>query len=311
MFRATATAGGNPKNRPFGPRSAAFTAVVFWGLSFVATKAALAEISPETLIFTRFAFGAALLIALLKLRGQRPLPPFDALWPLACMGFFGVFVHQMLQATALTMTSAVQTGWLIGVIPIWSALLSALMLKEKFTGLKLLGLLGGFAGVVLVISHGQLSAMTLKLPSTRGDFLVLLSTINWAFYSVIGHSTIKRLGPTRATAGSMLLGWLMLAPLFIWKQGWREWPHLSSSGWGALLFLGICCSGLGYLFWYGALEHIEVSRVASFLYIEPLVTLVAAVLLLRERVTATTILGGLLVLASVFLIQRLPKPKTG
>jgi len=71
-------------------------------------------------------------------------------------------------------------------------------------------------------------------------------------------------------------------------------------------FLGIGCSGLGYLFWYGALERIEVSRVAAFLYVEPLVTLSAAVLLLKENVTASTLIGGLLVLASVFIIQRAP-----
>ena len=104
----------------------------------------------------------------------------------------------------------------------------------------------------------------------------------------------------------MLFGWLMLAPLFFWHQGWRELPHVSLAGWGAVLFLGIGCSGLGYLFWYGALERIEVSRVAAFLYLEPLVTLVAAVLLLNEPVSVTTVAGGLLVLLSVYLMQRAP-----
>src|SRR5205809_15642 len=145
-----------------------------------------------------------------------------------------------------------------------------------------------------------------EVPSERADFLILPSTSNWAVYSVVGHPTSKSLGPTRATAGAMLFGWLMLAPLFVWNQGWRELPHLSLAGWGAVLFLGIGCSGLGYLFWYGALERIEVSRVAAFLYLEPLVTLVAAVLLLNEPVSVTTVAGGLLVLLSVFIIQRAP-----
>jgi drug/metabolite transporter (DMT)-like permease len=70
-----------------------------------------------------------------------------------------------------------------------------------------------------------------------------------------------------------------------------------------VLFLGIGCSGLGYLFWYTALEKLETSRVAAFLYLEPLVTLAAAVALLDEPVHATTIIGGLIVLAGVFLIQ--------
>lgn len=288
------------------PRVGALIAVVLWGLSFVATKAALQELSPTTLIFIRFALGTALLLMLVRLRGGTAWPPRWS-WPtLATMGFFGIFVHQMLQAFGLTLTTAVHTGWLIGLIPIWSALLSLGLRRERLNGPKAAGLLGGFAGAVLVISRGQFSQQTLQLPATRGDFLILLSTINWALYSVLGHSTIKRLGPTRATAGAMLFGWLMLGPFFVWNQGWRELPHLSLTSWGAVLFLGIGCSGLGYLFWYGALERIEVSRVAAFLYVEPIVTLVAAVLLLNEPVSATTVFGGLLVLLSVFMMQRAP-----
>src|SRR5206468_4299386 len=129
-------------------------------------------------------------------------------------------------------------------------------------------------------------------------------------YSILGHSTIKRLGPARATAGAMLFGWLMLWPFFVFQRGWRELPNLSGAGWGAILFLGIGCSGLGYLFWYSALERLEVSRVAAFLYVQPLVTLVAAVILLEEPVSATTVVGGLLVLGSVFVIQHAPEQPT-
>jgi drug/metabolite transporter (DMT)-like permease len=156
---------------------------------------------------------------------------------------------------------------------------------------------------VLVVTRGSLDAHVLALPATRGDLLVLGSTVNWAFYTVLGHGTIRRLGPTRATAGAMLLGWLMLSPLFVARAGWRDLALLTPAGWGAVLFLGIACSGLGYLFWYGALQRVEASRVAALLYVEPLVTMAAAVVLLGEPVGATTVVGGLVVLAGVALVQ--------
>ncbi len=286
---------------------AVLLAVVFWGLSFVATKTALREISPTTLIFFRFAVGVVLLVLILASRGARILPPVRALPDLALMGFVGVFVHQLLQSFALTKATAVHTGWLIGITPIWSAILSAIFLKERFGWMKITGLSGGFLGALLVITQGRLTAETVTLPSTHGDILILLSTINWAVYSVLGHKTIKQLGALNATAGALLLGTLMLAPLFVLNAGWRELPPLSARGWGALLFLGIGCSGLGYFFWYGALEKIEVSRVSAFLYLEPFVTLIAAVLLLQEPVHAFTIGGGLLVLGSVYLLQKTPE----
>jgi drug/metabolite transporter (DMT)-like permease len=143
----------------------------------------------------------------------------------------------------------------------------------------------------------------LALPSTKGDLLILASTVNWAVCTVIARGLVAQLGSARATAGSMLLGWLMLAPFFVHEAGWREWPHLSGPAVGATLFLGIGCSGLAYLFWYGALARLDASRVSVFLYLEPLVTCAAAVPLLGEPLGFTTIFGGLLVLAGVSLVQ--------
>ncbi len=285
------------------PRLGALLAIVFWGISFVATKAALREVAPITLIFTRFAIGTVTLLGILVLRRRRLVPPRDAWAPLAFMGFIGVFVHQLLQSYGLTLTSAVHTGWLIGLIPIWSAVLSALVLRERFGVAKLAGLALGFAGAALVVTRGRIGAGLISLPTTRGDLLILASTLNWALYTVSGNSTLKRLGPSLATAGSMFLGTLMLAPLFVLRRGWLELPALTPAGWGAVLFLGIGCSALGYLFWYGALEKIEASRVAVFLYLEPLVTMAAAAVLLGEPVTATAVIGGLLVLGGVLLVQ--------
>lgn len=293
------------------PRLGALAAVVFWGLSFVATKAVVSQVSPAALIFARAGLGSALLLALLTLKRQPAVPPRDAWRSLALMGLVGVAFHQMLQAYALTLTSAVNTGWLIGLTPLWSALLSAVFLKERFGVVKTAGLALGFLGALLVVTRGRLSPGLLALPATRGDLLILASTVNWAVYSVLGHATLRRLGPTRATAGAMLFGWAMLAPLFLMASAWRDYGRLTPAGWGALLFLGLACSGLGYLFWYGALERIEASRVASFLYLEPLVTLTAAVLLLGEQVGVVTVVGGAVLLAGVWLVQRAPAPPAG
>ena len=285
-------------------RLAALSAVVLWGVSFVATKAALQEVSPVTLIFTRFAMGTVILFLMLAIRRERLAPPRDA-WPkLALMGFVGVFVHQMLQAHGLQLTTAVRTGWLIGLIPIWSAVLAAVFLHETFGARKVLGLVAGTLGAITVITRGQFSAGILGLPATRGDLLILASTVNWAVYNILGRDTLKRVGSARATSSMMLLGWAMLIPFFIREAGWHQYGSLSGTGIGAILFLGIGCSGLGYLFWYAALERIEASQAAAFLHIEPLVTFAAAVMLLGEPVAVSTLIGGVLVLVGVSIVQK-------
>ena len=291
------------------PRLAALAAVVLWGVSFVATKAALRDVSPITLIFTRFALGVAVLVLVLKL-ARKPLVPPRASWPiLALMGFVGIFLHQMVQAHALTLTTAVRTGWLIGVTPIWSAVLGAVFLREGFGARKVLGLFIGFVGALLVITRGELSPDVLALPSTRGDLLVLASTWTWAIYTMLGRNTLKQLGSAKATSAAMFAGWAMMIPFFMAANGWQEYRSLSFTSVSAILFLGIGCSGLGYWFWYAALERIDTSQVAAFLYLEPLVTLLSAVALLGESVAWSTVLGGMLVLAGVLTVQAAPTRK--
>jgi drug/metabolite transporter (DMT)-like permease len=262
-------------------------------------------VSPPTLIFLRFGLGTALLLAVLAGRGG--LAPLYGSWrALAGMGFVGVFVHQNLQAHALVRTTATSAGWLIGLIPIWTAVLGRWLRGERFGRRKVCGLVVGLAGAILVVTGGKIGREALGLPSTRGDLLFLASTLNWAVYTVLGHGTLRRLGALPATAGAMVLGWAMLAPGFVLRAGWAEIPALTAGGWGSLLFLGLACSGLGYLFWYGALEKIEASRVAAFLYLEPLVTLATAAAWLGERPSAAAVAGGLLVLLGVYAVQSAP-----
>lgn len=177
-----------------GARAGALVAVAFWGVSFVATKALVGEISPWALIFARAGLGSALLIVCLAARGEPP-PPRAAWRSLALMGFVGVALHQALQAVALTMTTAVHSGWLISLIPLWSAMLAALLLRERIGTAKLEGLALGFLGAVIVVARGRLDSGAFGLPSTRGDLLFVASTVNWAVYSVLGHATLRRLGP--------------------------------------------------------------------------------------------------------------------
>ena len=189
------------------PRLGALLAVLFWGVSFVATRAAVEQISPVALIFSRAALGSLLLIGILTARG-RPWLPSRSDWPsLFFMGFIGVAFHQLLQAYALRLTSAVNTGWLIGLTPVWSAILAAIHLRERFPPRKLLGLTLGFLGAVLVVTRGTFGGGVLGLPSTRGDLMILASTFNWAVYTVACHPTLKRLGALVATTCAMVVGW--------------------------------------------------------------------------------------------------------
>jgi drug/metabolite transporter (DMT)-like permease len=283
-----------------------FLAIAFWGGSFVATKIVLRELSPVTIVVARFALGLTVLTSIVSLKREwTSVRDRDLGWFLF-LGFNGIFVHQLLQVNGLVSTSAINTGWMVALIPIFTALLARLLLREAFGPVKLAGLALAMVGTLLIVSRGELRGSGIGLPTTSGDLLVFLSAPNWAIFSVLSKRVLTRYPPAFMVTLTMGLGWLMLLPLFIGSSGWQELPGLTPGGWAGLLFLGALCSGVAYVFWYDALDAAGAGQVASFLYLEPLITLVVAVLLLGEKPVMATLVGGGLILTGVWLVNRPP-----
>ncbi len=279
-------------------------AVIFWGASFVATKAALGEIHPVTLIAMRFAMGVVILFAVVWRKKIFRWVGWRDLGMLALLGAISIAIHQGLQANGLLFTSATSMSWLVALTPVFTAILARLFLSESFGAIKIVGLVIAFIGAIAVVTKGAFNADTIHLPSTTGDLLALASSLNWAVFSIASKPMLKRLPPTLMMAYVMFLGWLMVLPFFAASQSWGDVSQLTRSGWAAVTFLGLLCSGVAYIFWYDALAQIDASQVASFIYLEPLVTVAVAAVVLGEAFTLPTFLGGLTILFGVYLVNR-------
>jgi drug/metabolite transporter (DMT)-like permease len=115
---------------------------------------------------------------------------------------------------------------------------------------------------------------------------------------------VEKMSPALTVTYVMALGWLAILPLFLISGGWMELSRLSAVGWSGVLFLGLLCSGAAYIFWYDALDTAGASQVATFLYIEPLVTLIVATRLIGEKITWASLVGGGIILLGVWLVNR-------
>jgi drug/metabolite transporter (DMT)-like permease len=285
-------------------RAKALTAAIFWGASFVATKAALREIHPVTLIVLRFAMGVVVLgVAVWYLGIFKRVSARDFML-LAVLGAISITIHQGLQATGLVLTTASSMAWLVALSPVFTAILAWFFLSESFGLVKIIGLAIAFAGAVLVVTKGVFSPEVMHLPSTLGDLLALASALNWAIFSVASKPMLKRLPPTLMMGYVMFIGWCLTLPFFVVGSGWSEIGQLSLGGWLAVGFLGVFCSGIAYIFWYDALAKIDASQVAAFIYIEPLITVVVAAVVLAEAFTAVAFLGGIVILLGVYFVNR-------
>jgi drug/metabolite transporter (DMT)-like permease len=286
------------------PHLEAVFTVTVWGASFIATKVALNDISPVTIVWMRFAMGVAILGAAVIARRQYALPAGNEWGYFALLGFLGITFHQWLQSNGLITSEASTTAWIVATTPVFMALLGWLVLKEGLGGIKVFGILLAAFGVLLVVTDGDLPSITAGKFGASGDILILISSANWAVFSVLSRRGLKFHPAARMMLFVMALGWIFTSFLFFNGKGLHEIPLLSIKGWMSVAFLGIFCSGFAYIAWYDALQALSTAQTGVFLYIEPLVAMVVAAIVLGEAVTWAALIGGAIIILGVWLVNR-------
>jgi len=296
-------------NPRFLPYVEVFFAVVVWGASFIATKVALAYASPITIVWLRFAMGVVILGVAVVLRRQFTLPNKNEWGYFALLGFLGITFHQWLQSNALVTSEASTTAWIVATTPVFMALLGWLVLKEGLGWVTISGILLAFIGVLVVVSDGDITSISIGEFGAPGDVLILISAVNWAVFSTLSRRGLKSYPASLMMFYVMSFGWVFTSFLFIPSEGLSEIPRLTVNGWIAILFLGIFCSGLAYIAWYDALQALSAAQTGVFLYIEPLVAVVVAFFVLGETITWASLSGGAVILIGVWLVNREPRER--
>jgi drug/metabolite transporter (DMT)-like permease len=263
----------------------------------VATRIALESFNPFGLVAFRLLAAAALLGIAVRARGGRMLPvPADR--PVCLLLGVTLAAHLLMQAYGLRYTSAINTGWIIGFIPVTIALGAQLLGQQRLT-------LTGWAGVA-VGTGGVLTVTAVAPPdftqARLGDLLQIASCVTWTVYTLTGAGPIVRNGALRVTAFAIGTA-AILVTLASLGTGVVAGP-ITPRGLIALGFLGLICSGVAYYAWFAASRDQGPTRVAALLYFEPFVTLGTAAALLREPVTLNALAGGLIVLCGVWLVGR-------
>lgn len=275
--------------------------ISFWGVSFVSTKAVLGKLDPFSLLVLRFGIGALFLLLLLLIQRNLLLISIKYVPHIMVLGILGVFVHQVLQATALLTINASSAGWLISFSPIFTVILSIFFLDERLSINKAVGMLLAIIGVLIVTTTR--SGQSFQIALNIGFLLMILSTLNWAVYSVLLKSLKIPYSPLLITFYMSLIGLVLTTPFIIRNRGWESLSLLSYTEWAHLLFLGVFVSGMAYWFWGKALKVLEASKVSMFLYLEPITTLIAAVLLLHEKVFLISAAGGIIIIIGVIIVN--------
>lgn len=286
------------------PYFEALFAVIVWGASFIATKIAVGQISPIAVVWLRFAMGIPFILVAVLVRKQFAFPKGNEWLYFTLLGFLGISFHQWLQSNGLKTAQATTTAWIVATSPAFIAILGWFILKEKLNSLQSFGIALAMIGVLVVVTKGNLETLTLGNFGTIGDILILVSSVNWAVFSILSRRGLKDHPSTRMTFWVMTIGWLITSIAFFADRSYIEIPQLDSTGWVAMLFLGIFTTGLAYIAWFDALSQLPAAQTGAFLFVEPLTSMVVAAVILNESVTWASILGGAVILVGIWLVNR-------
>jgi drug/metabolite transporter (DMT)-like permease len=286
------------------PYLEALFAVVVWGASFIATKIAVGQISPIAVVWLRFAMGLPILMAAVIMRKQFAFPKGNEWLYFALLGFLGIAFHQWLQSNGLQTSEATTTAWIVATSPAFIAILGWLTLKEKLTLTQTSGIVFAMLGVLIVVSKGDLTSLAIGQFGTTGDVLILISSVNWAVFSILSRYGLKRHPSTRMTFWVMTIGWMITSVAFFSQGKTAELALLDTRGWWAMIFLGIFTTGLAYIAWFDALSQLPAAQTGAFLFIEPPTSMIVAAIILSEAITWASLLGGAVILAGVWLVNR-------
>jgi drug/metabolite transporter (DMT)-like permease len=262
-----------------------------WGSAFMFTRIALHDFAPSTLILLRIVFGALALGLYVRLSGRSlgALRPY--VWPLALLGLVNTAVPFFLIAWGQQRIDSNLAAILNASAPLFTALFAlSVDHTQRVSGLRLVGVVVGFAGVVLLVGVGD------GRTAVGGALAVVAAS---SLYAIGGLYAGRRFAglPSPLVA----LGTLVWATLFALPIGAAQ---ATAPGWEGLLsvlYLGVVCTGAAYLLYFGLIAGAGASRAVLVTYLVPSLALVYGAVFLDEAVRALSIAGLALVLAGVAL----------
>jgi|SRR5450830_137209 len=265
--------------------------VLMWASAFPAIRVALASFSPGELAFLRFAIASAALGVYWA--AVRPsLPRGGDLLRVVAAGGLEISLYNLALNEGEMLINAGTASFLMSVGPVFAALLGVLLSGERMTRLGVGSVALSFLGVELIAVFGSGHFVF-----NQGAALVLLAALCQALQFVIQKPLLLRHNALAVTSCVIWAGTLFLLPFA--PAALSVLPTASQTSIFALLFLALGPAAAAYMTWSYAMSRYPVSRVVSFLYLIPPLSLLVSFIFLDERPSAMTLVGGTLALAGV------------
>jgi drug/metabolite transporter (DMT)-like permease len=276
---------------------------LFWAGNFVVGQAAMKTMEPLQLTFWRWALAAVPLLLLAQAVDRPDWLAVLRRWPvLLLLSALGMSGYTLLLYSALQHTSALNASLVTAANPALIMVLAVVLLKDRPGPVSWLGIALGLAGVLMVLTGGDLSRL-LTFSINTGELLIVAAITVWGFYTIIARRLA--LPAITATAVQVAMAAVVLAPIA--AATGAGLPSTPAEGW-SLAFIALFPSLGSYLLWNLALKRTSAANAGNYLNLIAVFTAIITVLL-GQPITAAQVLGGILVISGVLLTSAGQRPQ--
>jgi drug/metabolite transporter (DMT)-like permease len=282
---------------------------VFWGSTYLAIRVAVEHVPPILMAGIRFSISGSLLLAFCAATGRGVAVGRERLVKLALIGFLLLAVSNAILAWAELYVPTGLAALIVAVVPIWFLLVERFVLPTGYR-VPVSGLAGialGLAGMVVLLWPKLVATHDLGAWELAASLGLLASSFCWAFGSVLSRRWHLQVDPLVASAWQMTFAGLIdgTVGLLLGQQHQASWK---AAGVGAVLYLVVFGSWVGYSAYIWLLRHVPTAKVATYAYVNPIVAVFLGWLVLGESVDGYILAGAAIIVPAVALVTRAEAP---
>ena len=281
---------------------ALFLVALIYGANYTITKEVINNgyIEPLAFILLRVSCGAVLFFLFHYLFIKEQIARKD-LFRLALCGLFGVAINQMFFFSGLYYTKPINASLIMTSTPIIVMLFSSMMLGERITFRRVIGISLGAAGAILLIAFGK--SVSFNSSQLKGDMMILINASSYALYLVLVKELMKRYHPLTIVKWIFLFGFCFVVPFGVSGIPEIDWLSFSTSIWMAFIYVLLFTTFLAYLLNAFALKSLNPTTVSIYIYLQPLLASLIALLFAKDELNMVKVISGALIFIGVYLVS--------
>jgi len=277
-------------------------ATILFAGAFIAGKLSANDFSPVVMTFLRIGLATVILFPIMVYKEGFHIGKKD-LFLAFKLGLIGMTFYHLFFFTALKYTTASNASVINASMPIITALIASVVLKERLTFRRYFFIFTAFLGVLTIITNWNIDVL-LKMSFNQGDLIMLCGTISWATYGIIIKKSNHTLSPLKLTSYTFLMCTLIITPFALFEITTYDSLNVPLSSYYSIIYMALFPTVIGYTIQQGAIKKLGPSTASLFINLVPFFSIILSVLILGESIAPLNIISGIVIIASVILFTR-------